>query len=297
LHEAAAAIASPFAGSDPMNAVANDASLQFVMSSLGQSFTPAFVASLLIIIVSELGDKTFFIAALMSMKHSPVVVFCGGIAALSIMTVLSVAVGYTLPNIVNPIYTHYATTILFLCFGARMLFDAFRMDSREANGELAEVEAELNKKSDLEVSCSTTCSSDPEDVVGVSPVFRSMEMAECGEQSQPPVSKTKGLPVPDVRRDVSAVIRRSMNAVMFQAFTMTFLAEWGDRSQIATIALAAAKNPMGVTLGALLGHGICTSLAVVGGKFLASNISERTVTYTGGVLFVFFGMVGVFQHG
>jgi len=38
-------------------------------------------------------------------------------------------------------------------------------------------------------------------------------------------------------------------AVLLQAFTLTFLAEWGDRSQIATIALATAEEPFGVTLG------------------------------------------------
>jgi len=42
-----------------------------------------------VIIVSELGDKTFFIAAILAMRHSRLVVFGGAIAALGLMTVLS----------------------------------------------------------------------------------------------------------------------------------------------------------------------------------------------------------------
>lgn len=45
---------------------------------------------------------------------------------------------------------------------------------------------------------------------------------------------------------------------------MTFLAEWGDRSQISTIALAAAHDPYGVTLGGIIGHAFCTGGAVLG---------------------------------
>jgi putative Ca2+/H+ antiporter (TMEM165/GDT1 family) len=41
--------------------------------------------------------------------------------------------------------------------------------------------------------------------------------------------------------------------VLIQAFTMTFLAEWGDRSQIATIALGANQDPIAVSIGAILG--------------------------------------------
>lgn len=78
--------------------------------------------------------------------------------------------------------------------------------------------------------------------------------------------------------------------IFTQSFTLTFLAEWGDRSQIATIALAAAKDPIGVTFGGILGHSLCTGLAVIGGRILAARISERTVAYVGGSLFIVFGL-------
>ena len=78
--------------------------------------------------------------------------------------------------------------------------------------------------------------------------------------------------------------------VFTQTFTLTFLAEWGDRSQIATIALAASKELSGVVLGGLLGHALCTGLAVVGGKMLASRISERHVSLVGGALFIVFAV-------
>jgi Uncharacterized protein family UPF0016 len=52
-------------------------------------FIHAFLASLSVIIVSELGDKTFFIAAILAMKNPRVTVFAGAIFALALMTVLS----------------------------------------------------------------------------------------------------------------------------------------------------------------------------------------------------------------
>ncbi|RWW24172.1 hypothetical protein GW17_00011559 [Ensete ventricosum] len=87
-----------------------------------------------------------------------------------------------------------------------------------------------------------------------------------------------------------------------QSFILTFLAEWGDLSQIATIGvssssvltLATHKNAIGVAVGATLGHTICTSLAVVGGSMLASKISQKTVATIGGLLFLVFSLSSYF---
>ena len=60
---------------------------EFADSSV--TFWHAFVAAVSVIIVSELGDKTWFIAAIMAMRHSRLTVFFGAMGALALMTVLS----------------------------------------------------------------------------------------------------------------------------------------------------------------------------------------------------------------
>jgi putative Ca2+/H+ antiporter (TMEM165/GDT1 family) len=46
-------------------------------------------------------------------------------------------------------------------------------------------------------------------------------------------------------------LRRLVSPVLLESFTLTFLAEWGDRSQIATI--GASRGPLPLPLPLLLG--------------------------------------------
>lgn len=98
-----------------------------------------------------------------------------------------------------------------------------------------------------------------------------------------------------------SVVRRTMSRfctpIFLEALMLTFLAEWGDRSQIATISLAAHQNPFGVIIGACCGHTICTSLAVYGGEWLGKRISQRLVAFGGGCLFMFFALLNFLGIG
>ena len=137
------------------------------------SLLTGFTAGLLLITLSELGDKTFFIAAILAMRHPRRWVFVGATAALFSMTVLSVLI----KQVTTVFPTHYVKGVaaaLFLGFGLKLLYDAARMLSSKG---LTHEQADAQKA------------------------------VEHREQN---------------------VVVWSVRAVVIEAFTLTFMGEWGD---------------------------------------------------------------------
>ncbi|XP_030047257.1 putative divalent cation/proton antiporter TMEM165 isoform X1 [Microcaecilia unicolor] len=225
-------------------------------------FIHAFVAAISVIIVSELGDKTFFIAAIMAMRYNRLTVLAGAMLALGLMTCLSVLFGYA-TTVIPRVYTYYVSTALFAIFGIRMLREGLKMSPDEGQEELEEVQAEIKRK-DEELQRSKLLNGPTDVEVGTGPA----------------VPKKRWL--------------HFISPIFVQAFTLTFLAEWGDRSQLTTIVLAAREDPFGVAVGGTVGHCLCTGLAVVGGRMIAQKISVRTVTIIGGIVFVAFAFSALF---
>jgi putative Ca2+/H+ antiporter (TMEM165/GDT1 family) len=203
-------------------------------------------------------------------------VFAAAISALALMTVLSAMMGQTLPALLDPTLTHYAATALFFFFGVKLLKDAAGMEAGgDLKEELEEVEEELQAKEMEELNGSGG---------GLLP---------SGATSPAARSRFRATGA-RVMATGSKLLRRFFSKVFLTCFSMTFLAEWGDRSQIATIALAAQQDWLGVTAGGIVGHSICTGVAVLGGKLLATRISERTILIMGGILFLIFGVHSVY---
>lgn len=249
-------------------------------------FLSGFTSSMAMILATEIGDKTFFIAALLSMRNSRTIVFTGAYMALFFMTILSMILGLILPTFIPREYVNFIGSLLFLYFGIKLVCDSRSMQN-VVSEDLEEVEGKLlysHKKNE----CTSSHRVDHTDI-------ESGNAEKCAPNYINNSIREYTCCLGYIQ-NISAIRNKISYRVFAQSLILTFFAEWGDRSQIATIALAASKDPIGVTVGACAGHFFCTGMAVIGGRILASRISEKSVSLWGGITFLFFGLHPILQN-
>ncbi|KAF9000129.1 hypothetical protein BDQ17DRAFT_1360143 [Cyathus striatus] len=253
---------------------------QMSSSELTTSITQALLQSYTMIIFSEIGDKTFLIAAILAMRHPRMTVFLGAFGSLMLMSLLSAEMGHILPTLIPRKATQVAASVLFLVFGSRMLVEARGMKGggEKIREEMKEAEEEIE--------------GDEASAAGDAIPLETLEEGEGGRPTSPVRREGAWKRVSEGTRNMFSLF---LGPVFVQAFVLTFLGEWGDRSQIATIALGAAHNVYLVTLGTVAGHACCTALAVIGGRYVSTKISVKQVTFAGSLLFLLFGVIYLYE--
>lgn len=207
-----------------------------------------------LVFLSEIGDKTFFLAALLAARVGRRAAFAGSVGALALMSIISAAIGAAcrrVPDVVAsslPLST-WASTACLVWFGVSTLRAALALPPGPSRGQ----DGTVSDDSEL---------SEAEDA-----------LAEA-----------------EARGRVSAVDAAPTWRALWEVGSLIFLAEWGDRSMLATIALAAAQGPVGVAVGATAGHAVATAVAVLGGAIVSEFVSERVIGIVGGVLFLLFAV-------
>lgn len=146
-------------------------------------FQSGFSSAFLLIFFSEIGDKTFFIAALLATRKSNLAVFAGTFGALAAMTVISVTLGRAfhylddlIPNVGLPL-DDLAAVVLLVYFGVSTLVDAASMEGSKAEEEKQDAELAIagvsgNGNIGLQAAASTVAST-----------FALVFVAEWGDKS------------------------------------------------------------------------------------------------------------------
>ncbi|OEL15440.1 GDT1-like protein 5 [Dichanthelium oligosanthes] len=81
--------------------------------------------------------------------------------------------------------------------------------------------------------------------------------ADAAFKSNKGESKNKSKANEDTKKQQRPFLMQFFSPIFIKAFSITFFGEWGDKSQIATIGLAADENPFGVVLGGIMHYCLC----------------------------------------
>ncbi|MFQ3675618.1 MAG: TMEM165/GDT1 family protein [Endomicrobiia bacterium] len=82
----------------------------------------------------------------------------------------------------------------------------------------------------------------------------------------------------------------------FTAFWTIFLAELGDKTQLAIISLTTAKHkPLNIWLGATIAFCILNLIAVTAGGLLTKFLPEEYLKYASGTFFIIIGLWTIFS--
>lgn len=180
----AAVLAGALVCSHSLPALADTAgALSDTVSGLAEAtpvsdFKSGFSSSFLLIFFSEIGDKTFFIAALLATRKSNLAVFSGTFGALAAMTVISVTLGRAfhylddlIPATQFPL-DDLAAVVLLVYFGVSTLIDAASMEGSKAEEEKQDAELAIAGFNGQSAAAST-----------VAATFALVFVAEWGDKS------------------------------------------------------------------------------------------------------------------
>lgn len=96
--------------------------------------------------------------------------------------------------------------------------------------------------------------------------------------------------------DLAGEDKKTTSSPFWTVAIAFFMAEMGDKTQLATIALAAKFNTiLPVWLGTTSGMMVADGLGIIVGVVLGQRIPERVVKWVAALIFIAFGIIGLYQ--
>lgn len=174
-------------------------------------------ATLGLVALAELGDKTQLVCMTLAVRHPPLLVLSGATLAFALLNLLAVLFGATVAAWLPEWVTATIVAILFAIFGVKAL--------RAADEEPTEV------------------------------------------------------------------TENSGRSVLLSTFTLIFLAELGDKTQLTVAGLASAQPALPVWIGGTLGLAAVSALAVLAGRTVLRRLPLPLLHGISGVLFLLLALV------
>jgi putative Ca2+/H+ antiporter (TMEM165/GDT1 family) len=208
--------------------------------------------------IAEVFDKTWFVALLMALRYDKVIVFWSCFLGLAAHVALAGIFGAVAANLIPVRLLHFGAAALYAFFAV-----LFYKDYEEADPDADIIAA---GKEEAEEDCEGAKEQIEDNSYG------SVDAKKVAKKSE----LTKKL------------------KLFGACFVAMFIAEWGDRTQIAMIGAASSTPVLSVVIGSLAAFFVLTLSAVIVGGFLGNQkISEKMVHGVSAISFVVFALMAI----
>ena len=234
------------------------------------SFLYSLGFSLSFTFISDLTDKSIFFIIFLSKRLPTLTLYIVSLSSILLMNYLSILLGFYLPKLISDIYMKIIAFILFTSFGILSL-----VESKKEEEKLNEL-IEFTKKD----------FNDSEN-----------DYSLMNEESETDIESNKEIRFPSILRSNSIELNNNNenNGKIIAIFLALCLSDFGDKSQIGVMTLAAIYNLYGVLLGSTIALVSTVTLAVLFGKWISEKISPKKLLFIGGIIFLIFGVEILFN--
>lgn len=216
----------------------------------------ALAQSFCIVGVAEIFDKTWFVALVMAMMYNKLVVFCSASLALVLHTFIAAGLGWGISRFFHISTLHFCAATLYAVFAVLYGLEWYHADAE------SDVIAAGKEEAAEAVNVPDT-------------EYGSLQNSKASKSKQP---------------------RRTLMQVFVQCFLAVFIAEWGDRTQIAMIGQSASQAIVPVCLGSSLAFLALTASAVLVGMVLGEHtLSEKKICIVSTLSFAVFSVLATWD--
>lgn len=236
-----------------------------IAMDVNQDSSHAFFVSLTMVSMAEIFDKTWFVAFVMGMRYDRIIVFWSCFLGLVVHVFIAAAFGIAFMHLLSARTLSLLAAGLYTLFAILYGYDWYTSDADSdmigaGKDEVVAEAFEDSKDNPLEDAENTYGSLNPKSAGTKAPMQQAQQL--CG--------------------------------IFWQCFVMVFIAEWGDRTQIAMIGIHATLPLIPVMIGSTVAFGLLTLSAVLLGRLIGDKtLSESTVKGICALSFLVFALIAI----
>ena len=236
------------------------------------SFLSSFGYSFSIIFLSDITDKSIFLIIFLSKKLPSLTLFLVSLSSVLLMNYLSILLGYYLPKLISLTYMKILAFLLFTTFGILSIIESQKKD--EKINELMELTKKEFSDTENDYSLMVEDNEIETDVESNKELFPSILRTDTNVSELSHSSRTS---------------EGSNYGTITAIFFALCLSDFGDKSQLAIVTMAALFNIYGILLGSTLALIGTVTLAVLFGNWISEKVSPKKLLLIGGLIFLTFG--------